>query len=267
MLIIGERINSSRQEIHRAIEQRDEGFIKQVALKQAEAGADYLDVNAGTFLKEEEELLPWLVKAVQKETALPCALDSPNPRAVARGLEVHRGTPLINSISLEEGRLSALLPLVKESGAPVVALAMDDRGIPQTAEERLRVAGLLIGRLREAGLNDEKIYLDPLVQPLAVDHQAGKTGLQAIGMIRAAYPRIHIISGLSNVSHGLPGRRLVNRTFLVLARAAGMDAAILDPCDPLLMAGLRAAELVIGEDDYCLGYIQAFREGKLQGAG
>lgn len=266
MLIVGERINSSRKEIYQALEARDESFLLNEARRQVEAGADYLDVNAGAFAEREEELVVWMIEVIQREIDRPLCIDSPNPRVILRAAEVHRGVPLINSISLEEERYGALIPLIKEKGCPVIALCLSEAGMPKTQEERVAAAGELIRRLTGDGVPLDRIHIDPLIETLATNSTAGRIGLEAIRRIRNLYPEVHIISGLSNLSHGLPARRLLNRSFLLMAVASGMDGAILDPCDRLIMAHLKAADLIMGNDDYSMGYIQAYRAGRLSDA-
>jgi len=265
MLVIGEKINSSRKEIYEAILSRNESFLRQLAKTQTEAGADYIDVNAGAFLEDEEALLVWLVQIVQQEIDRPLCLDSPNPKAIEKAIQVHKGIPLINSISLEENRYRSMISLVKESGSKVVGLCMGDGGIPKTGDERIAVAENLISRLTGDGVPLDHVFLDPLVQPLAVDCTNGRTGLNVIRQIRTLHPEIHIICGLSNLSHGLPSRKFINRVFLQMAVASGLDAAILDPLDRVLMTSLQTANLLMGEDEFCLKYIQAHRGGKFEG--
>ncbi len=265
MLIIGERINSSRKEIYEAIESRNEGFLRRIAREQVEAGADYIDVNAGAFTENEEGLLAWLVHIVQKEIDRPLCIDSPNPKAIEKAVKVHKGIPMINSISLEENRYRAMIPLVKECKSPIIGLCLSDEGVPKTEDERVRVTDQLIHRLTDDGIPFDHIFVDPILQPLAIDSTSGRMGLNTICRIRALHPEIHIVTGSANLSHGLPSRKFINRAFLLMAMAVGMDAAILDPCDPVLMANLKAADLILGEDDFCLKYIQAHREGKFKG--
>ncbi len=264
MLIIGEKINSSRREIFKAIESRDEGFLRNIARQQVEAGADYVDVNAGAFLENEEGLLSWLVEIVQKEIDQPLCIDSPNPKAIERAVRVYKGTPMINSISLEEDRYRAIIPLIKERGSPVIGLCMSDKGIPKNEDEKVRVAEKLIDRLTGDGIPSNHILIDPILQPLAVDSASGRMILNTLQRIKALHPEIHIVFGLTNLSHGLPSRRFINRAFLLMAMAVGMDAAILDPCDQVLVAYLKAANLIMGEDEFCMKYIRAHREGKLE---
>jgi cobalamin-dependent methionine synthase I len=264
MVIIGERINSSRRYIAQAIASRDAAFIQSEAMAQAEAGADYIDVNAGTFIGEEAVHLTWLVEVVQEATDLPLCIDSPDPEVIRKVLPLVRKTPMINSITLEPARLEGMLPLVVEYGAKVIALCQAADEIAETAEAKLRTAERIIERATKAGVPLGNLFIDPLVYPVATNSRSALETLDAIERIMNGFPGVHTTCGLSNVSHGLPNRKLVNRTFLVAAIARGLDSAILDPTDKQLYSALKAAEMLMGKDEYCVGYINAYREGRLE---
>ncbi|MHB1654036.1 MAG: methyltetrahydrofolate cobalamin methyltransferase [Desulfitobacteriaceae bacterium] len=263
MLIVGELINSTRKAIAQAIEQRDVAYLQGLALRQAEAGADYIDVNAAAGGDEIENMV-WLVDLIQEAVDAPLCIDSPNPFALEAGLARCRKKPMVNSISAEQERWEKVLPLVQKYQAKVVALCMDDTGMPESAEDRLRVADNLVSGLVAAGVAKEDIYLDPLVKPLGVNHEFGMEILHSTLALKTKYPESHVISGLSNVSYGLPERRLLNRVFMVMSIAMGMDAFILDPLDQTLMSLLAAAKTLIGKDEYCLDYIAGVRSGKIK---
>lgn len=263
MIIVGEKINTSRRSIEEAVKRRDAAFIAGVARQQAGAGAHYIDVNAGTFLEEEAECLCWLVETVQAEVELPLCLDSPNPRALSAAMERHRGEPMINSISLESERFEAMLPLVTSRPCRVVALCMARTSMPSTAEERIEVGAELIARLTDSGIPVGSIYIDPLVHPVSVDTGMGAAVLGAIAGITGRFPGVNTICGLSNISYGLPQRRIINRNFLALCMASGLTAAILDPTDSELMATLLAVEMLLGRDEYCGNFIEAYQSGRL----
>ena len=231
MIIVGEKINTSRKSIEEAVAQRDAAFIARVAREQAEAGAHYIDVNAGTFLDQEVDCLCWLVETVQNEVELPLCLDSPNPRALSEAIKHHKGEPMINSISLESDRFQSLFPVITSYPCHVVALCIAQTSMPTTVEERVQVGSELIKRLTDAGIPLEKIYVDPLVQPISVDTQMGIATLGAISRIMNDFPGVNTICGLSNISFGLPERHLVNRNFLALCISHGLSTAILDPTD------------------------------------
>jgi cobalamin-dependent methionine synthase I len=264
MLIVGERINSTRKSMAPAVKERNAAFIQDEARKQTEAGADYLDCNAATVGREEEpEALSWLVQTVQGVVDRPISLDSPNPAAIEAALKVHRGTPIINSISGEREKLKRLLPLVREHRAKVIALCMDDEGMPKTAEDRLRVGLPLVERLLAAGVREEDVIVDPLLMPISVDSEHGNHAFRTITEFKRQYPNIQVSVGLTNVSFGLPERRWLNRAALLLAMGAGLDAVICDPTDRDLMAMLLAAEALLGRDEFCANYLSAARAGRL----
>jgi 5-methyltetrahydrofolate--homocysteine methyltransferase len=173
-------------------------------------------------------------------------------------------TPMINSISGEPSRLEGILPIVAEYGCPVIALCMDEKGIPATGEGRLEVIRKVFAAARAVGVPDENLYVDPLAMTISTNTEAGKVILNAMRAIRVEFPAAHISCGLSNISFGLPVRSLINRTFLALALEAGMDAAIIDPNDRELQRVIYAAELLLGRDRHCLNYTRAFRAGKLE---
>jgi cobalamin-dependent methionine synthase I len=264
MIIIGELINSTRKAIGAAIEAGDTAAIQKIAIDQAGAGARYIDVNAGSFQDREVEYLTWLVKTVQAVVDLPCCLDSPNPAALEAALKVHKGIPMVNSISLERERCDKLLPILAGKDLKVVALCTSDAGIPRTAADRLMIADGLVELLLDHKLKLENIYVDPLVQPVATDKIFGFEFLESVAHIMARFPGIHTICGLSNVSFGLPLRKFLNRTFMAMAIAKGLDAAILDPLDKQMMANVLAAETLIGRDNFCMNYINAYKGGKLE---
>jgi len=263
MLIIGERLNSSRNSIEKAIRSRDVGFIQAEAEAQAQAGAHYLDVNAGVFVGEEAECLKWLVIAVQGVTDLPLCIDSPDPEVVKSVLPLVGKTPMINSITLEPSRLEGLIPLVKDHGTKVIGLCQSEDRMAETADQKTEMAGRLAEKVAAAGIPLDHLYIDPLVYPLGADYKSAQATLDAIDRIMAEFPGVHTTCGLTNVSHGLPNRRLINRTFLIMAMTRGLDSAILDPCDRQLYGSLKAATVLAGQDDFCMEYVTAFREGRL----
>jgi 5-methyltetrahydrofolate--homocysteine methyltransferase len=261
LTIIGEKINGTRRNVARAIEQRDAAAIRDLAIRQAEAGAAWLDVNAGTRSSVEPDDLVWLIETIQPVVDVPLSLDSANPAAVAAAMQVVERTPMVNSISGEPQRLEGMLPLVAEHGCFVIVLAMDSAGIPETCEGRLEVAGKLMAETRAGGVPDDHVYLDPLAMTLATKTESALVTLDTIRAMRREFPQTHLTMGLSNISFGLPARSYINRAFLTLALEAGLDSAILDPLDREMMAALIAAELVLGRDPHCLNYTRAYRAG------
>ncbi len=264
MLVVGELINASRKPIAAAIEAQDAEAIQKVARDQYDAGADYIDVNAGIFVGQEAEYLEWLVKIVQEVVPAPCCIDSPDPKAIERALAVHQGTAMINSISLEKERFDAMLPMLAGTELKVVALCMSDEGMPETCADRVQIADRLINSLVQKGIPIGNIYVDPLVQPVSTKSTFGVEFLNAIEEIMTKFPGVHTICGLSNISYGLPVRKLLNQNFAVMAIAKGLDSLIINPLDKQMMANLIAAETLAGRDDYCMKYLKAYREKKFE---
>jgi 5-methyltetrahydrofolate--homocysteine methyltransferase len=262
MVIVGELINASRKPVAAAIENRDAVAIRQIAADQAEAGADYIDVNAGIFVGKESEYLEWLTTTVQDATNRPCALDSPDPKALMAAVKIHRGTPMINSISLEKERFDALMPVISGTAFKVVALCMSDAGMPESSGDRVKIADKLVNTLTRNGIPVGNIYLDPLVQPVSVKSSFGMEFIDAIEKIAREFPGIHTICGLSNISFGLPNRKYLNRIFMAMAIAKGLDGAILNPLDKKMMNCIIAAEALAGRDAFCMKYLKAYRAGR-----
>lgn len=264
MLIVAERINASRKAIRAALEKFDAEAIGGEVRLQAAAGAHYIDLNGGTFPGREAEMLCWLVDTAQQATELPLCLDSSDPAALAAALPRVRGPrPMVNSITLERERYDRVLPLAREYGAKLIALAQGEDVPASSTAEKLDLASRLVERLTGAGVALDDLYVDPLVFPVATDSGSAQATVGAIREVMARFPGVHTICGLSNVSYGLPARKLVNRMFLAGAIAAGMDSAIIDPTDPQLMAAMLGAEAVFGRDEYCMNFIGAFQSGKL----
>lgn len=267
MLLVGELINASRKPIAAAIRAFDAATIKKIARDQYDAGVDYIDVNAGIFIGEEGDYLEWLVKNVQEAVSAPCCLDSPDPQAIERGLAVHKGTAMINSITLEKKRYEALIPLIAGTDLKVVALCMNDEGMPETSDERVKIADRLINGLVRNNVPIDNIYVDPLVKPVSTKQTYGLEFLTAVEEIMTKFRGVHTICGLSNVSFGLPVRKFLNRTFAVMAIARGLDSLILNPLDKQMMACLIAAETLAGRDDFCKRYLKAYRDNKFDFSG
>jgi cobalamin-dependent methionine synthase I len=261
MKIIGEKINGTRKRVAQAIADRDGDFIKDLAVRQAEAGAAWLDINAGTHPKQEPDDLIWLIENIQSVVDAPLALDSANPNALNIAIKAVNKTPLINSISGEPERLEKILPIVAEYGCEVIALAMDEKKIPETFEKRMAVIDKVLNRTRQAGIPDEKIYVDPLALTVGTMNQSAVIACDTIRAVHDQYPEVHFTMGLSNISFGLPARKQINRGFLILAMQAGLDSAILDPLDKELRAAIVTTEVLLGKDKHCMNYIKAARSG------
>ena len=264
MIIIGEKINGTRKQVGSAIQNRNADFIRDLALRQFQSGASYIDLNAGGLPEREPEDMAWLVETVQE--AVPDAtlcLDSPNHKALRIGIEKAAKTPMLNSLSGEQFRVDGVLPLAREFGTDLIVLPMDDNGIPRTGDGRLAVVRRLIEMTRNAGLSDEKLYVDPLVMAISTGTENGNITLETCRKIKEEFPGVHLTCGLSNISFGMPLRSILNQAFLVLAMQAGMDSAIVNPEERELRGIMMAAETVLGKDRHCLNFNRAFRAGKI----
>ncbi|EGO63015.1 methyltetrahydrofolate cobalamin methyltransferase [Acetonema longum] len=262
MIIVGELINTSRKAVSEAVDNRDARYIQQVAGEQAAAGANYIDVNCGNKVSNEVEIMEWLVNTIQAAVEVPLCIDSPNPAALDIGLKLAKyGTPMINSITDEAERFNAVIPLVQKYEAKIVALCMGDGRMPETAAERMLVVQSLYDKLTSAGVRDEDIYFDPLVKPVSSVGTAGLEVLETIRLIKAQYPKVHFMCGLSNISFGLPNRKYLNRLFVSQTMAMGMDGYILNPTDKGIMNVVYASKALLGIDEYCLEYLAAYRQG------
>lgn len=265
MIIVGELINASRKAVAEAIRAKDTGAIQKLATDQWEAGSQYIDVNAGVFAGgQETEYLKWLVTTVQEVVEGPCCLDSADPKAIEAALGVHKGTALLNSITLEKNRYEPMLSVIKGGNVRIVALCMSDKGMPETVAQRVGIADELVNGLLAAGMPLGDIFVDPLVQPISTNSAYGAGFLGAVETIMTNYTGIHTMCGLSNISHGMPERKLLNQTLAMMAVARGLDGLIVNPLDRRMMAGLLAAEALAGRDSYCMRYLQAYRGKKLE---
>ncbi len=265
MLIIGERINSTKEKIKEAIAAKNAAFIALTARAQVEAGADYIDVNCAVTSGSELQDMDWVLSVIQSEIKDACiCIDSPSYLAIGAGLKAYhsKGRLMINSISGDEARIKSILPLAIEHDTKLIALTMDEKGMPNTSRERFEAAKKIYERVRKDGFNIENLYFDPLIRPIATEPDQAIEFLKSIPLIKSL-DGAKTACGLSNVSFGLPDRRLINATFLSMAIREGLDAAILDPLDKSIISALRASEALLGKDEYCGGYIRAFREGKL----
>lgn len=265
MLIVGEKINASIKSVGQALRDKDEIFLRNLAKDQAEAGADFIDVNAGVgggVWENAATAMEWLVQHVQRATDKPLCIDSDDPAVLKAALDHYDGqTVMINSVDAEPSRLDAIGPIAAERGALLVALVMKGGGIPRTVEERLDAADTITTHLTRLGVREDQIYFDPLVLPISVETNQGLVTLKTIEQIKARYPSAKTIMGLSNISFGLPNRGIVNRSFFLMAAAAGLDAAILNPLDKRLMSLVKVADMLSNKDPMCKGFIRAHRKG------
>ena len=261
MQIIGEKINGTRHQVAEAIATRNMTYIQDLAIRQTEAGAHWLDVNAGTHPDREADDLMWLVDIIQSVVDTPLCLDSANPKALEAAIPTTKHVPMINSISGEPERLNNILPLVVAHKCPVIALAMGDKQVPKSSRERMAVIRDIVANTRALGIADGQVYVDPLAMTIATEIHSAQISLETIRAVRQEFPQVHVTIGLSNISYGLPARSYVNRAFLTLAIADGLDCAIIDPLDRDMLGTLLATELALGHDRHCLNFTRAYKAG------
>jgi 5-methyltetrahydrofolate--homocysteine methyltransferase len=256
-VMIGEKINpTGGKKLAAALREGNMDYVRQLAERQIAWGADVLDVNVGVPGLDEIAAVKLVVEAVRAVADLPICLDSANVEVLAAGLAVVPGKPLVNSVSGEEAKLETILPLVKERGAAVIGLTMDDKGIPASAEERLAVAEKILDRAARLGIPAEDVIIDPLVLTVGSDSKAALVTLQTIELLRKTFG-VNINLGASNVSFGLPDRLTVNQAFLSLAIQAGATCSITDPMK--LGQTVKAADLLLGRDGHAMRYLKYFR--------
>lgn len=261
MIIIGERINGMFKAVNQAIQDRDKGAIQDLALKQLKEGADMLDINVGTAAADPVEAMVWLVQTVREVTQVPLSIDNPNLPTMKAGLEACSGAKVINSTIGSDAALDTFLPLAKEHDASVVALCIDDKGVPVDVDGRVEIAMRVLAKGMEYDIPPDKLFIDPIVLPVKADQTGPGKVLESIKQFTMlSDPAPHIVIGLSNLSQGAVDRKLINRVFLAMAIGQGLDAAILDPLDTELMDTLIAAEMLMNRTIYSDSFLVAYRQ-------
>ena len=264
MIVIAEKINATRKKIRAIIEERRTEDLVSIAQAQADAGAGYIDVNVGTgrgTAADEIDAIKWAVASIRDAVEKPICVDSADPAVLEAGLSALGGVhAMINSTKADEKSLAAILPLAAAYDAPVVALAMDDKGIPESVDGRLAACRIIAEKAEKGGIPAEHLFFDPLVMPISADARQGKVTLDTLAAIKDSFPGARTTMGLSNVSYGLPGRASLNAAFLQMAIYAGLDAVIMDPLEEVMMDALRSAEALVGRDRHFRRYTRAFRK-------
>ncbi len=261
MFIIGELINGMYQAVSKAINEKDKTEIQKCALAQIEAGADALDVNCGPGSKNPVSDIQWLVETIQEVTDKTLVLDSSKAKVIESGLKVVRNKVIINSTMADPEKLEIMVPLAKKYNAKLIGLAMNSKGVPQNKDQRLELAATIVAFCQDAEFSVDDLYLDPIVLPVNVGQAQMKDILESIKDFKLiSEPSPKTVVGLSNVSQGTNVRSLVNRTFLVMAAAFGLDAAILDPKDTELMNAVITAELILNKQIYCDSFLDAYKK-------
>ena len=262
MIIIGEKINGSIPAVGEAIARRDAEFIKQRAIAQDKAGATFIDCCAS--VKENEvETLHWMIDCIQSVTELPISIDSPSAEVIAEAYKFCSKPGIFNSVSGEGSKIDTIFPVMAANpGWECIALLSDDTGIPKNAADRLRVFDKIMAKAKEYGIAPRRLHIDPLVEMLCTSENGIETNTTVISTIRKQYDDIHITAAVSNISFNLPVRKMLNLGFTVLAMNAGLDSAILDPTNRDMMGLIYATEALLGQDEFCMEYIEAYRDGK-----
>lgn len=262
-VIIGERINpTGRKKVLAALQEGNFDIVRQDAVNQVAAGAHILDVNAGVPGADESELLVQVLRNVMEVTDVPLCIDTADPEALEAALQFYQAgsaRALVNSVNGEARSMEAVLPLVKEHGAAVIGLCMDDDGIPETPEARLAVADKIIEQAGKLGIPTENVVIDPLALTMGSDHNSGRIALETIELIVEKFG-VNITMGASNISFGLPDRKFINATFIAMAIYAGMTCPITNPLDVEVNTAVLAADLSMGRDEYGMRWIKAYRE-------
>ena len=259
MIIIGEKINGSIPATAKAIAEKNADYIRKIAKDQTEANADYLDICASVN-EGELDMVKWLIDLAQEVSDLPICIDSPDEQICVDAIPFCNKVGIINSISLEGKKADIILPAIKDTKWGCVALLCDDKGIPKDAATRIEIFKKIMGRCEALNIAPNRMYIDPLVETLGTNTESLLTFVDTSRQIKELYPDVHITSGLSNISFGLPGRKMINMAFMTLAMYAGMDSAIVDPTNRDMMGAIYATAALMGDDFYCMEYINAFRE-------
>jgi len=261
MFVIGELINGMYPKIALAIKERDKKMIQKYALQQIDCGADALDVNCGPASGKPMLDMPWLIETIQEVTDKPLSLDSSKPEAIKEGLKAARNKTIINSTTADPEKLDILVPLAKQYNSKLIGITINRKGIPQNKDQRVELAAIIVAYCQENGFSIEDLYLDPIVLPINVAQGQMNDILKSIREFKIiAEPSPKTVIGLSNVSQGSHAHSLINRIFLTMAVAYGLDSAILNPKDKELMDSLITAELILNKNIYCDSYLEAYRK-------
>ncbi len=268
MRIIGERINATRKPIAEAIANKNADHIIQEIRAQTEAGSHYIDLNAGAGsgdCDQECQDMHWLIDLALEHTDKKLSLDSSHSEVLKDALDYLEGRrpALLNSVSGEPERLEPLLQLAARHQSEVIALAMGTAGVPKDVQERMEVAETIQAKATELGIEDKRLYFDPLVLPLCNDVTGVTVAMATLREIKTRYPQAKTTLGMSNVSHGLPKRKLVNQAFAIAALVNGLDSAICDPTDAGLREAIVLGTMLAGKDRHCRGYTRRVQKGEI----
>ncbi len=268
MIIIGEKINATLKRAREIILARDADSLRALAKEQADAGANFIDVNVGTgegTREDEIAAMRWAVETIRQDVQTPLCIDSADPAVLDAGLAAVSGSQcLVNSVKAAESSLAAIVPLAKKYDSLLVGLAMDETGIPKTVEGRIKACEAIAAACEKHGVPVANLFFDPLVVPVSTDGSQGMCTLDTLREIKKKFPQAKTTMGLSNISFGLPVRPRVNQAFMHMAVSAGLDSALVNPMDKQMIAAIRTAEVLAGCDRHCRRYLRAAKEGIVQ---
>ncbi len=261
MTVIGELVNGMYKAVGKAIKDKDKTVIQKCAKDQARSGATFLDVNTGPYSKNPIDDMKWLVETIQEAADTPLSIDSTKLDVVEAGLKLAKKRSMINSTNADDEKMDAVFSLAKKYNAQVIALTMDRSGVPNDRMRRIEMAAKIVTKAMEYDIRPEDLFIDPIVLPVNVAQSQGQEVLESIREFsHLSDPAPRTVVGLSNVSQGTKVRSLVNRTFLIMAIANGLSAAILDPLDKELMDAMITAELILNKNIYCDSFLDACRK-------
>lgn len=260
MFVIGERINGMFNDVKKAIQEQNPAPIQELARRQVAAGASALDINVGPASKDKFGAMHWLVQLAREVVDVPLCIDTTNAEVMRAGLEACEGNAIINSTTGEDERMEAILPLAAEFNCPLIGLTIDAEGVPRDADGRMEIALRLVSACVEQGISPSDLYVDAVILPVNAVQEVPEDVLLTIRMCKSlSDPPPQTVIGLSNVSQGTEYRELLNRTYLVMALANGLDAAIVDPLDDELMEAAIATEILMNRSVYCDDFVKAYR--------
>ncbi len=261
MISIGERINGMFTDVKNAIKNKDASVVQELARQQTEAGVTYLDINVGTAAADQLDAMKWLVEVTQEAVKTPIALDSQKLDVIKAGLEVVKNDVMINSAQGDPETLDTYMQLAKQHNAALICLTMNKDGIPQNVDTRVEIAMTIVEKATEHGMDMDKIFIDPILLTVNIDQKQPAYMLEVFNQIkRLSDPPPHITVGLSNFSQGTKEKSLLNRTFLTMAIAAGMDTALMDVLDTELMDAAICSEMVLNKQIYSDSFLKAARQ-------
>jgi 5-methyltetrahydrofolate corrinoid/iron sulfur protein methyltransferase len=257
MIIISERINGQFKSVGKAIDEKNEDFIKELAKSQVAAGADYLDISTGPGVSEPEETMKWMVNAVQSVVDVPLCIDTPQPDTMEAGVAAVKNKAMINSTTADAEKMTRLFELAKKHDAEIICLTLDEKGIPNDTEKRCEFAMIMMTTAMEYDISMERLFLDPLVLPTCAAQDQGPKVIDALRMFKTLNdPPVNTVVGLSNISNGTKNISLINRTYVAMLMANGLDSAIMDPSDNDLVMAVRTGEILLNNKLYAHDYLR-----------